>query len=175
MSRIRATIDSVRIGSSQAVTLWFDPAAADTMLVSDVGAVEGVVLPDYREFHCPDQGCLHPLIPGGLPTTTTRECVRVARARERPFILRQMRSQEEVAARADAMQAKAFHAQFRADREDLTRQLSRHVRTLTSTTMSGAIAAARRQIRKAECELREINRVIDRLEQRFPELAGESA
>lgn len=55
MSQIRANIDVVKCDSSQAVALWFRPTAGDTVLVSDIGAVEGTVLPHYRDSHCTDQ------------------------------------------------------------------------------------------------------------------------
>ena len=57
---IRASIDGVSSGSAQdPVALWFDTRAGDTMLSSDVGAVEGTVATDYHEHHCAGRrGCL---------------------------------------------------------------------------------------------------------------------
>lgn len=70
MRQIRATIYDVRSGSSQAVSLWFSPAAGDTMLVSDVGAVESTVLPDYCEIP----------LPGSTAVSLDRQATRPARA-----------------------------------------------------------------------------------------------
>lgn len=79
-----------------------------------------------------------------------------------------MRSDELVAAEADLRQAKAFCAQFRADRDELARRLSRHVKALTLATTADGSAAARRQIRNVESELRQIDRMVEGLERRFP-------
>ncbi len=35
--------------------MWFQAGSGDTKLASDLGAVEGTVVTEYRELHCADQ------------------------------------------------------------------------------------------------------------------------
>lgn len=70
------------------------------------------------------------------------------------------------------MQAKSFSAQFRAERAELERQISRHTRALeTARTMcdSRQAATARKSLRAVADELRTIDRLLEAMEQRFPE------
>lgn len=70
------------------------------------------------------------------------------------------------------MQAKAFSAQFRAERADLEGQLSRYTELLgTARTNcdSRSAAAIRKSIRLTEDDLRRIDRMLEAIERRFPE------
>lgn len=82
-----------------------------------------------------------------------------------------MRSMGQIAAEADLSQARAFAAQFTAQRRDLEEQLSRHVQSLTAANQVGdsrGAAAARRSIRDVETDLRDIDRILETIERRFP-------
>ena len=70
------------------------------------------------------------------------------------------------------MQAKAFSAHFRADRAELERQLLRHTQALDTARMtcdSREAATARKFIRAVEDDLRRIDRMLEAMEQRFPD------
>lgn len=82
-----------------------------------------------------------------------------------------MRSLEQIAAEADLMQARAFAAQFTAQRRDLEQQLNRHTESLAAADQVGdsrGAAQARRSIRDVETDLRDIARMLETIEHRFP-------
>lgn len=69
------------------------------------------------------------------------------------------------------MQARAFAAQFTAQRRDLEQQLSRHTESLAAANLVGdsrGAALARRSIRDAETDLRDIDRILETIGRRFP-------
>lgn len=69
------------------------------------------------------------------------------------------------------MQARAFAAQFTAQRRDLEHQLSRHAESLAAANRVGdsrGAALARRSIRDVETDLRDIDRMLETIEHRFP-------
>lgn len=69
------------------------------------------------------------------------------------------------------MQARAFAAQFTAQRRDLAQQLSRHMQSLTAANHAGdsqGAALARRSIRDVETDLRAIDRMLETIRRRFP-------
>lgn len=83
-----------------------------------------------------------------------------------------MRDEAEIAAAADVLQAKAFSAQFRAERAELELALQRHARTLDTARMLGdsrEAALTRKAMRLVEDDLRTIGRLLEAIEQRFPD------
>ena len=81
--------------------------------------------------------------------------------------------EQQIAAEADCLQAKLFFAQSRAEREDLAQQLARQLKTLTAATMGLSAedaSAVRRAIRLIESNIRQIDRMLEGIERRFPEV-----
>lgn len=82
----------------------------------------------------------------------------------------------EAADLADTMQADAFREYFDRERSDLAVQLARLVKQLTASMTTEShqrISELRRAIRIAEADIRQIDRMVEALEQRFPAEAGQ--
>ena len=80
-------------------------------------------------------------------------------------------SESEAADLADVMQAEAFRGYFDRERSELAVQLTRLVKQLTASMTTEShqrISELRRAIRLAEADIRQIDRMVDALEQRFP-------
>jgi hypothetical protein len=78
----------------------------------------------------------------------------------------------QAAAVADAEQADYYRDFFEVERAELTRQLAKHVKNLTGCSTTDNVREAsviRRAIRNAEWEMRAIDRMIEALDQRFPD------
>ncbi len=69
------------------------------------------------------------------------------------------------------MQAEAFREFFDSERSELAVQLARLVKQLTASMTTEShqrVSELRRAIRLAEADIRQIDRMVDALEQRFP-------
>ena len=69
------------------------------------------------------------------------------------------------------MQARAFATQFTAQRRDVEQRLSRRTESLAAANQVGdsrGAALARRSIREVENDLRDIARMLEMIEHRFP-------
>jgi primosomal protein N'' len=83
-----------------------------------------------------------------------------------------MRTDGEIAAEADVLQAQTFASHFRADREQLETRLWMQTQRLTAATRadnSVEAATVRRSLRQLEDDLRRVTHILEKLERRFPE------
>jgi hypothetical protein len=80
----------------------------------------------------------------------------------------------DVQAEADARQADYYRGVLEGTRSEAAAELAEHVRRLTECMTSGEMASVsvvRRSIRNIENDIRKVDRMLDRLNLRFP---GES-
>ena len=83
-----------------------------------------------------------------------------------------MPTEQQIAAQADFLQAKQFFAQFRAEREHLAGQLSTQVTKLSAGTAGQSdeeVRSVRGAIRYLEANIRQLDRMLEGIERRFPE------
>jgi hypothetical protein len=82
---------------------------------------------------------------------------------------------EGVRAVADAAQAAYFRLHLLQERRDLAAMLARHTKSLTRCTTEGdmrPMSDIRRHIRTIERELQSIDRMVEALDDRFPDEAA---